>query len=420
MPGPDSKPNNHNEEDPEIAKLRQAVLKWIGKKPAAQEDQQISKAKKELQPSIEDLDQVKQPQAEKPATQPEETKLSARHAPKDTQEKIFQPTKSMHGKRKKGKNKSRSRATSTSRPTADLKKMPSRIIIVGLVVVILALVIFGLALYLFKWQGPLVSIVTKIIPYPAVVVNFKPLSYYDWQNQVTTLQNFYAKEKISNPELLIPSLSQTQNHILDRMIENQLLVQLAKKYNISIPEAEIDQQIQDLIAEIGSREGLEAQLKDLYNWTIDDFGQEIIKPLLLKVKVGRALILDERINQSAKAKAQAVLDQAREELYSFEQLAQRYSEDITAVQGGDLGYFSKGQMTPEFEQAAFALKAGEVSDIVKTQFGYHIIKIEEILMDENDEIIQVRAKHILIRGKDLDTYLQELKGQATIWKLVKI
>ena len=331
MPGPDSKPNNHNEEDPEIAKLRQAVLKWIGKKPAAQEDQQISKAKKELQPSIEDLEQVKQPQAEKPATQPEETKLSARHAPKDTQEKIFQPTKSMHGKRKKGKNKSRSRATSTSRPTADLKKMPSRIIIVGLVVVILALVIFGLALYLFKWQGPLVSIVTKIIPYPAVVVNFKPLSYYDWQTQVTTLQNFYAKEKISNPELLIPSLSQTQNHILDRMIENQLLVQLAKKYNISIPEAEIDQQIQDLIAEIGSREGLEAQLKDLYNWTIDDFGQEIIKPLLLKVKVGRALILDERINQSAKAKAQAVLDQAREELYSFEQLAQRYSEDITAV-----------------------------------------------------------------------------------------
>jgi peptidyl-prolyl cis-trans isomerase D len=81
--------------------------------------------------------------------------------------------------------------------------------------------------------------------------------------------------------------------------------------------------------------------------------------------------------KAALAKAQDILKQLKAGA-DFNQLAMKNSEDTSnAPKGGDLGWFVRGQMVPEFDKAAFAMKQGDLSDIVNTDFGYHIIKIDE-------------------------------------------
>lgn len=80
--------------------------------------------------------------------------------------------------------------------------------------------------------------------------------------------------------------------------------------------------------------------------------------------------------QKIRQKAGKVLEEAKAGK-DFAQLAQRHSEDGSAANGGDLGFFGRGRMVPEFERAAFGLAKGEISDLVTTQFGLHIIKVLE-------------------------------------------
>ncbi len=130
---------------------------------------------------------------------------------------------------------------------------------------------------------------------------------------------------------------------------------------------------QDYLADV---EVTDQEIEEFYQLHQDDYREP------KKVHARHILF---RISEKAKtAEIQEILDRAKKVLDlarkgdNFAELARKYSDDSTASKGGDLGYFKSGDMVKPFADSAFSLKKGEISDLVRTRFGVHIIKVEDI------------------------------------------
>lgn len=131
-----------------------------------------------------------------------------------------------------------------------------------------------------------------------------------------------------------------------------------------------------------------------------------------KVKASHILVEDEAKAKELKAKL---------DTESFEELAKQNSICPSKERGGDLGFFQKGQMVPEFEQAAFSMKVDEISEPVKTQFGYHIIKVTDVEKESTQTFEQARAQleQELLNQKRQQAYLDYVKSLREKYEVKK-
>jgi peptidyl-prolyl cis-trans isomerase C len=140
-------------------------------------------------------------------------------------------------------------------------------------------------------------------------------------------------------------------------------------------DARVDLSVTKLIeAETAALPGpSDLEAKDFYDKNPQRFKQDE------SVRASHILIrVDEKADAPAKKKARAEIDAVLKQIKAggdFAKLAQQHSQDGSAAQGGDLNYFAKGAMVPAFDKVAFELKPGQISDVVTTPFGYHIIKV---------------------------------------------
>ncbi len=123
--------------------------------------------------------------------------------------------------------------------------------------------------------------------------------------------------------------------------------------------------------------------------------------------------------EAARVKAVGLAAEARKPGVDFAELAKKKSEGPSAADGGDLGFFRRGVMVPEFERAAFTLEVGGISDPIRTKFGWHVIKVEErraVAAKSFDEVKDQLRNHMLQQQleKYTDQYVAELRAQAVV------
>ncbi len=255
--------------------------------------------------------------------------------------------------------------------------------------------------------------------------------------------------------------AEIRDEVLDNLINREVLYQETQRLEITVDDATVDQQLERVKGQFPS----EAEFKQmLTGMRMDEtavrqqFRQDLSIQKLINDQVVEAVKVPEEdvrafydghpehFEQSAQVQARHILlkvepdaddaqkQAAREKLTDiqaqlkdggdFAELASTHSDCPSGQQGGDLGYFGKGQMVQPFEAAAFTLEAGETSDIVETRFGYHLIQVLDskpgstVSYDDSKERIEQFLKKDQVQ-KEVESYVSKLRGEAKVEKFLE-
>ena len=247
---------------------------------------------------------------------------------------------------------------------------------------------------------------------------------------------------------------------IDQLVVYTLLSQESRKRGIKVEDAEIEAKMGQLKGQFPTQEAFDKALKER-GMTLDSLRKDARVDLSVtklvdaetaalpgpsdleakgfydknpdkfkqdeSVRASHILIrVDEKADAAAKKKARAEIDAVLKQVKAggdFAKLAQQHSQDGSAAQGGDLNYFAKGAMVPAFDKVAFELKPGQVSDVVTTPFGYHIIKVVDrkpartIPFEETSEQIK---QYLTVEKKKQhqEAFIEGLKKKSKIEVLI--
>ncbi len=299
-----------------------------------------------------------------------------------------------------------------------------RIYVIIAVVIAAVLLAFGFGLYRYGWNGGVTQIVTTVLPYPAAIVEGRAIRFSDYHNNLVVLQRFYeAERERAAPGSLFPSEADLKARVLDRLIKDQLAFVLAERYDIAVTSDAVRTAYEATILDQSSLDSptgkakAEAQaaetLDELYGLRPSQFKNRILHPFLIRQQLEHAIQNDEELNAEKRKKAEAALAELNAGK-DFKEVAMAFSEDPNAAgTGGERGMIGRGLLPPEVEAAAFALKPGETSGIIKSALGYHVLRVTD-RQESSGQVIKVKLQEILVRPIQLDDYLEAQKKTASI------
>ncbi|HUT44265.1 MAG TPA: peptidylprolyl isomerase [Desulfobacterales bacterium] len=291
----------------------------------------------------------------------------------------------------------------------------------------------------------------------AASVNGKPISKSQYERDLSIFQKQAAQK---GQQLSDADLTSIKNRILDNLIDAEVLYQQSQKEGVKVDDQVINEQIETIKKRFPDEAAYKKALEGM-DFSEKEIRAEIQRSLainqLLDTNVRQKITVTEEeskkyydnnpnlFKQPEQAKASHILIkvapdaeeskkiQARKKIETVQKkvrqgedfglLAKANSEGPTAQREGDLGYFSRSQMVKPFEDAAFALNVGEVSGIVETQFGYHLIKLTDKKAARTIPYkeVQLRLEQNLKREKEkteIQGYIENLKKSAKIKRFI--
>lgn len=234
-----------------------------------------------------------------------------------------------------------------------------------------------------------------------------------------------------------------KDKLLDMIIDEKLQLKKAAELGISVSDEEVNNEIENAKKYFETQEKFDEFLKG-QSMDLDYFKESVKKDMTISKLIEKLTenisITDNEVksyydshqNEFMSVKASHILLDTKEDAdkmlqrvkagENFNELAKEFSKDPSAKENsGDLDYFRHGDMVEPFEKAAFALKPGEVSDIVQTDFGFHIIKVEDSKLDKFEDVKEELKGTILgdKKNTEYEKLLEDMREKGNIEKFNK-
>lgn len=286
--------------------------------------------------------------------------------------------------------------------------------VVGILVV--GYVLLSLGYIVGRWNGRTAQRVANIIPTPMGFYRGTPIWQRDVLAMSSGMRTYIATAKTSGA----PVASLQGNP--EAVAYNTLLrTEATKRYllaqGIRVSSEDIQQAFTAQMTQSGSPNAVTERLQQLYGWTPSQYRTYVTTADVLRAKMREFLVANTAVSSAQRKQADAVLSQITTKKLSFTETAKKYGEDIYAAKGGDMGFIARDEIAPEIENVAFRLKVGEVSEVVVSPFGYHILQVTEQRQAATG--LEVHLWQIYIAGPDVDqTVSTELKQyRPWIWEV---
>ena len=241
-------------------------------------------------------------------------------------------------------------------------------------------VFFGIQIYSKHSESNLAKFSTKIYPLPAAYVGGNIIWAKDYYRQLVYIRQFSTETKQANPDT-----AQVRSQIIDQLIERRLIEWQASKNGIRVTSKDVDDAYEQIVSQAGGEAAVQKVLRGLFNMSEKEF-KDIVRYQVTKEKIQDGLIAQVKVRHiliKDEGRANEVANKAKSG-ENWDDLAKTYSEDVnTRDKGGDLGWLARGNLVidgkqvPEFEDAAFKAKIGEIFGPVKTEAGFEIGKVED-------------------------------------------
>lgn len=302
------------------------------------------------------------------------------------------------------------------------------LVIVGALLLLLAVVILAV----FTYQQTLTG--EKAVGFARLKASFLPAVIVDGTSLITigdveknlgAMRKFYETQDYSTVGLRVDFTTEDgkkrllikERELLNKMIEDRFVQILAKENGVDISKADVTAAVGSKLEEYGNKDSVVEDLATHYGWTIEDFKQEIVLPDMYKEALAKRVAAS---SEAANTKAKERIESAQKKLLAgtdFVQVAKELSDGSTAKEGGELGWVTKDQLTPELSTAVFGADNPQKFAIIESSLGFHIVDVEEKKKDQGNDV--VRMRQVFVRKETFTNWLDAKIKERGVRVLLK-